>query len=114
MKKRKKESTRYRYIVPIFSCVILVIALISTIINDWIQVVRNRNEIKEVNIKYEELKEEEASLNVEVAKLKDPDYIARYAREKYMYSKPGEIILRMVEPDDSECNNEANNTDNNG
>lgn len=35
---------------------------------------------------------------MEVSKLQDPDYIARYAREKYMYSKPGEIILRMVEP----------------
>ena len=62
------------------------------------QVTKNRNEIKEVNIKYEGLLEEEASLNVEVAKLKDPDYIARYAREKYMYSKPGEIILRIIEP----------------
>ena len=98
MKKKKKESNRYRYLVPIFSCVILVIALISTVINDWMQVVRNRTEIKEVNLKYEELLEEEASLNVEVAKLKDPDYIARYAREKYMYSKSGEIILRMVDP----------------
>ena len=98
MKKRKKESNKYRYLVPIFSCVILIIALISTVINDWMQVTKNRNEIKEVNIKYEGLLEEEASLNVEVAKLKDPDYIARYAREKYMYSKPGEIILRIIEP----------------
>ena len=113
MKKRKKESNRYRYLVPLFSCVILVIALISTIINDWMQVVRNRNEIKEVNIKYEELKEEEASLNVEVAKLKDPDYIARYAREKYMYSKPGEIILRMVDPNPNQEDEEANNKEGN-
>ena len=36
---------------------------------------------------------------VEVSKLKDPDYIARYAREKYMYSKNGEIILRMIDPE---------------
>ena len=98
MKKRKKKSNKYRYLVPIFSCVILIIALISTVINDWMQVTKTRNEIKEVNIKYEGLLEEEASLNVEVAKLKDPDYIARYAREKYMYSKPGEIILRIIEP----------------
>ena len=104
MKKRKKNSNRYRYLIPIFSCFILVIALISTIINDWIQVVRNRDEIKEVNVKYEELKEEEASLIVEVSKLKDPDYIARYAREKYMYSKNGEIILRMIDPEKDKKN----------
>jgi putative chitinase len=29
--------------------------------------------------------------------IKDPDYVARYAREKYMYSKDGEIILRLPE-----------------
>ena len=98
MKKKKKNSNRYRYLVPIFSCVILIIALIGTVINDWMQVVKNRNEIKEINLKYNELLEEEESLNVEVAKLKDPDYISRYAREKFMYSKPGEIILRIIDP----------------
>ena len=98
MKKKKKNSNRYRYLVPIFSCVILIIALIGAVINDWMQVVKNRNEIKEINLKYNELLEEEESLNVEVAKLKDPDYISRYAREKFMYSKPGEIILRIIDP----------------
>ena len=98
MKKKKKNSNKYRYLVPIFSCVILIIALIGTVINDWMQVVKNRNEIKEINLKYNELLEEEESLNVEVAKLKDPDYISRYAREKFMYSKPGEIILRIIDP----------------
>ena len=107
MRKKKKESNRYRYLVPIFSCVILIIALIGTVINDWMQVVKNRSEIKEIQVKYEELKEEEESLNVEVAKLKDPDYIARYAREKYMYSKPGEIILRIIDP--TENNTEEEN-----
>ncbi len=97
-KKRKKSSNKYKYLVPIFSSVILVIALIGTIINDYVQVIRNRNETKLINTEYEKLLEEEASLNVEVSKLQDPDYIARYAREKYMYSKNGEIILRMVDP----------------
>ena len=30
-------------------------------------------------------------------KLQDPDYIARYAREKYLYSKDGEFILKIPE-----------------
>ncbi len=108
MKKNKKSSNRYKYLIPIFSSFILIIALISTVINDWLQVVKNRDEIKEVNLKYEELLEEEASLNVEVSKLQDPDYIARYAREKYMYSKPGEIILRMVDPTEEDVESATN------
>ena len=35
------------------------------------------------------LEEENAYLKVEVEKLQDPDYVARYAREKYLYSKDG-------------------------
>ena len=37
----------------------------------------------------------EKSLQSEVAKLKDPDYVARYAKEKYLYSSDGETIIRM-------------------
>ena len=36
--------------------------------------------------------------NSDIKKLKDPEYVARYAREKYMYSKDGELIIRL--PDD--------------
>ena len=44
------------------------------------------------------LKDEEDKLNSDIKKLKDPEYVARYAREKYMYSKDGELIIRI--PDD--------------
>ena len=44
------------------------------------------------------LKDEEDKLNSDIKKLKDPEYVARYAREKYMYSKDGELIIRL--PDD--------------
>lgn len=39
------------------------------------------------------LKENEQNLKIELQKLKNPEYIARYAREKYLYSKDGEYII---------------------
>ena len=39
------------------------------------------------------LREREEELKSDANKLQNPDYIARYAREKYLYSKEGEIIL---------------------
>ncbi len=95
MRKKKKNSNKYKYFIPIFSSIILIIALIGTVINDWIQVIRNREEIKEVKLQYQKLLDEEASLNVEVSKLQDPDYIARYAREKYLYTKDGEYVIKL-------------------
>lgn len=49
-----------------------------------------------------ELKKEEKILTTEIEKLKDEDYIARYAREKYSYSKDGEYILKINDDIDEE------------
>ena len=38
---------------------------------------------------------EKESLETDILKLEDPDYIAKYVREKYFYSKDGEVILRL-------------------
>jgi len=42
-----------------------------------------------------DLKVDEEGLYSDIKKLEDPEYVARYAREKYMYSKDGEIIIRI-------------------
>lgn len=41
------------------------------------------------------LKKKEENLNSDIQKLKDPEYIAKYARETYMYSKDGEYIIKI-------------------
>ena len=41
------------------------------------------------------LEEEEKVLESDIQKLADPAYVARYAREKYLYSKDGELIIRL-------------------
>lgn len=50
--------------------------------------------------KLSNLKEEEEILNSDIKKPEDPDYVARYAREKYLYSKDGELIIRIPEDDE--------------
>jgi cell division protein DivIC len=46
------------------------------------------------------LEEKEEDLNNEILKLQDKEYLARYAREKYFYSKNGELIIRMPESEE--------------
>ena len=41
------------------------------------------------------LKSDEKNLKVEIEKLKDPEYLARYARENFLYSKDGEIVIKL-------------------
>lgn len=42
-----------------------------------------------------DLKENEEALKVEVNKLKDPTYVAKYAREKFLYSGKNEYIIKI-------------------
>ena len=53
------------------------------------------NEKKFYESELARLNEEEDYLKVESEKLQDPDYIARYAREQYLYSKDGEFNIRI-------------------
>ena len=95
--KRKKNKDNKLYMLLIVTCAVLMVALVGTVFKDYSRVVQNRKETTELENKYQELLEEETSLNSEVVKLQDPSYVARYAREKYLYSKDGETILRIID-----------------
>ena len=77
------------------SSIAIIIGTTYTIGKYWIEIYDKYQEKKELKTKLSNLKEEEAALQVDANKLQDPDYIARYAREKSSYSKEGEIILRI-------------------
>lgn len=53
-----------------------------------------------LNSYYLELQKEAEDLQIEIDKLKDPEYLARYAREKYYYSKEGEYIIKLNETEE--------------
>lgn len=46
-----------------------------------------------------ELEKNNVNLKEEIEKLKNPDYLAKYARENFLYSKEGEYIIRIDEND---------------
>ena len=95
--KKVKNHDSKRIIFLLCSVVVFIVILISTVFSDWTKIASNKSNTKELQHYYVELQEEEASLNSEVIKLQDADYVARYAREKYMYTKEGETILKIVE-----------------
>lgn len=52
-------------------------------------------EEKQLTEQLESLEHDEKILRTDIEKLKDPDYIARYARETFQYSKKDEIVLQL-------------------
>ena len=92
---RKKIGRKSRFALLLVCVIVILFVFVGTIFKDWLQIVQNKHSLALMNVHYEELLEEETSLTSEVTKLHDRDYIARYARERYMYSLPGEIIIKM-------------------
>lgn len=103
---KKQEKSRIGFL--LFSVVIFIVILISTVFNDMVQIHNNRTQTEELSIRKQELLEEEKSLKSEVIKLQDPDYIARYAREKYLYTKDGERILTIIDAPDNKKSEDTN------
>ncbi len=96
----KKDGSRLVFL--LFFVVMFLVILVSTIFSDVQQIIYNKEQTKLLNMKYTELLEEEASLSNEVIKLQVPDYKARRVREDLMYTKDGEIILKILEKDKAE------------
>ena len=93
MKKTKKEKKRLFIISSLV--ILLIISLVTSVSTDWTIILENKQKIAKLSNEYNDLLTEEEQLKSEVTKLQDADYIARYAKEKYMYSSDGETIIRM-------------------
>ena len=99
MKKSKtkvsmKKNVKRLLVFGLFSFAIICFVFVSIyrVIN---QIVEKYQEADELEKRIAVLTEEEDELNNEISRLQDKDYLARYAREKYFYSKSGELIIRI-------------------
>lgn len=93
MKKTKKEKKRLFVIFVVI--ILLVVSLVSSVAGDWTKIMENKSKITSLNKQYNDLLSEEEKLVSEVTKLQDDDYIVRFAKEKFLYSENGELIIRM-------------------
>lgn len=77
--------------------ILIIVATTFTIGKYWVEIYDKYQENKQLDAKLSDLKDEEEKLKLDALKLQDPEYIARYAREKYLYSKEGEFIIKIPE-----------------
>ncbi len=94
---------KYRKRMLIYCCALLgMLAILGfSCYQSWNQIVQNKKEVKLLQEQYEQLLTNESDLESNLAKLKDPEYVAQYAREKYFYSRDGEIIIDMDDKDEN-------------
>lgn len=62
----------------------------------WLKIMANNKEIALLENSYKELLDSEIALKSEVEKLQNSEYVKRYAKEKYLYTKDNELIIRKT------------------
>lgn len=104
MAKRRRISKASKRRLMIFGLISLAIIIYSFISlgTYTFKIFTLTNEKKKLENELIEMKESEEDLTNEIDRLKDPDYLARYARENYSYSKDGEYIIKIDEDEKKE------------
>ena len=96
-KKRNRKKRVRRMLLLGFASLVIIITMVLTIGKYWVEIYDKYKEKGELEKKLAQLQLEEKTLKLDADKLQDPDYVARYAREKYLYSKDGEFIIKIPE-----------------
>ena len=76
-------------------CLVVIATFLFSLINYSANLYKLTKEKEELETNYLELQEEADDLKIEITKLQDPEYLAKYARENYLYSKDGELIIKI-------------------
>jgi len=96
-KKKVSKKTRRRLSLIVLVTIVIFIMFSFNIWKMFSQVMSKKSEAEYLRSEISRLEDEEGYLKVEVEKLNDPEYVARYARERYLYSKDGEFTIKIPE-----------------
>ncbi|MGM9878330.1 MAG: septum formation initiator family protein [Bacilli bacterium] len=91
------QKTKFRVTFLLLGLIISSVFFVSQFFSYITQIMKTKQEIYDLELTYNDKLHEEEVLNDEISKLEDPEYLAKYAREKYLYSKKDEIIIKIEE-----------------
>lgn len=103
--KKSKNKNKHKYTIKTKSRMFIIFLVFGVIIgtlgyslllNLW-QIIDLEKEKESLDRQLVSLEEEKKILEADIKRLSDSDYIAKYIREKYLYSKEGELIIRIDE-----------------
>lgn len=101
-KRRKKMSKSAKRRLMVFGTIsVIIIGYFLISCSYYIYKIHSLNqEVKNLKEDYMNLQENEEELKTDIDKLQDPDYLARFARENYHYTKDDELVIQRNEPEE--------------
>lgn len=105
-KKRVTKASKRRLLLFGSISVIVIVYFFVSMSTYIIDIYNLKKEEQQLQEELIDLQANEKNLNTQIEMLKDVDYLARYARENYLYSKDGEIVFKIQESTAEEASNE--------
>lgn len=103
MAKNKVSKKVKRRLIVFGPIAVFIIAYCAfTLVTTGMDLYQLKMEEKELTEKLSTLKSDASDLKTEITRLQDKDYVARYARENYLYTKNGEYVIKTEEKTEKE------------
>jgi len=91
------KKTKFRVTMLTIVFIITIVLSVSSLFTNISQIVKDKKEMQFLEPSYKEKLDEEEDLTKVIEKLQDPEYMAKYTRERYYLSGDDEIILKFEE-----------------
>ena len=104
MKKKVSKASKRRLMIFGILSIMAIVYFFVTLFGytySYISLKKEENNLKNQLVS---LQDKKANLKIEIQKLNDPEYVARYAKENYLYSADGEYVLKIDTTEDTEDN----------
>lgn len=88
---KKRLSSRLQTLIYLVAS-FLILALIMSYA---IPLVKQKQELSQLQTRMDKLEKEKSALVQEINQLSDDDYIARYARDNYIFAEDGEEVVKL-------------------
>ena len=108
MKKKVSKASKRRLMIFGILSIMAIVYFFVTLFGytySYISLKKEENNLKNQLVF---LQDKKANLKIEIQKLNDPEYVARYAKENYLYSADGEYV-KIDTTEDTEDNVVTNN-----
>lgn len=106
MAKKKMTKSAKRRLTVLMPIVILAVGYFGfTVVRTATQLYQLHREEATLKEQLNDLKGDSKELKAEITKLQDKEYVARFAREEYSYTKDGEYVIKTKEKKDTKKDN---------
>ncbi|MBR1376234.1 MAG: cell division protein FtsL [Bacilli bacterium] len=99
--KRISRRRRRRILIIGSVCIFFFVVFCINVVNYSYKIIKLTSEQAALEKQLDELKTEKERLDVEIKKLQDPEYIANFAREEYLYTREGEYVIKIDQAEDT-------------